>query len=261
MAIYLSEELHADPTLVNKYKKTPLHQVPPLCVLSDQSLCVGHLSTISGLISFFLFLFGLFACLIFVLSLPTPLQASEKGHVDVVRYLVDKHKLSPNAKNSRGDTPLSFACRAGSLPIVEHFLSSEVHEADFSSCNHVGRTPFHHAVEEKRYEVVRYVLEREIVDVNAGDLQGWTPLFIAADAGDSALVTLLLKYGANPDVPTQKGNTALAQASRHGSLGIVRYLVEVAGADPSPVNANGKNAAQQALESQHTAVYKYLREL
>ncbi len=51
-------------------------------------------------------------------------------------------------------------------------------------------------------------------DVNVVDKHGYTPLLYAAtiDFGDAETVELLLRAGANPNVKTKDGKTALAQA-------------------------------------------------
>jgi len=46
-------------------------------------------------------------------------------------------------------------------------------------------------------------------DVNFADMGGWTPLHKAAKAGQGAVVEVLLRCGALPDVATKLGETAL----------------------------------------------------
>jgi ankyrin repeat protein len=54
----------------------------------------------------------------------------------------------------------------------------------------------------------------------------WTVLFIAAGHGNEAMMTCLLKNGANVDATDALDMTCLYQASRNGNLPVVKFLVE-----------------------------------
>jgi hypothetical protein len=59
---------------------------------------------------------------------------------------------------------------------------------------------------------------------------GYTPLFLAAEAGDEAVVGVLLEAGADTSIPLEDGGTSLHQAAGMGHAPIVRMLLD-AGAD------------------------------
>lgn len=60
-------------------------------------------------------------------------------------------------------------------------------------------------------------------DVNV-QVDGTTPLHIAAEAGHIALVKLLITKGANVDARTKDGETALRLAQDEGHKEIVEFL-------------------------------------
>lgn len=68
------------------------------------------------------------------------------------------------------------------------------------------------------------------------------PLIIAAQYGHSEVVSELLKRGADPNIQTKTGDSALHRAAHMGRLGIVRKLL-AAGADPLLTNKRGKRPA------------------
>ncbi|KFY88093.1 hypothetical protein V500_06555 [Pseudogymnoascus sp. VKM F-4518 (FW-2643)] len=104
-------------------------------------------------------------------------------------------------------------------------------------------------------------LEEEILrnpdDVDIPDANGRTALEWAAARGDDRAVTMLLSYGADPDVMDKKLNTPLTLASNQNQTVCVRLLLE-AGAIPdpqlpagikfgSPLNCAARNASDPLL--------------
>jgi ankyrin repeat protein len=63
-------------------------------------------------------------------------------------------------------------------------------------------------------------------DPNLPDKKGWRPLMAAAAAKNAALVDLLLDEGANPRAKSQDGRTALDVAKQSGDAGIYKTLRE-----------------------------------
>ena len=56
---------------------------------------------------------------------------------------------------------------------------------------------------------VQFMLETCRANINATTYTGCTPLHIASGRGDIALTAYLLSMGANPDLATDEGDTAL----------------------------------------------------
>lgn len=76
-----------------------------------------------------------------------------------------------------------------------------------------------------RTDIARLLIERG-ADVNHVDKKGMTPLLYAAsiDFGDSAVVELLLKSGANPQAKTKEGLTPAELAKKYGHMHLERAL-------------------------------------
>ena len=56
---------------------------------------------------------------------------------------------------------------------------------------------------------VQFMLETCRANINATTFTGCTPLHIASGRGDIALTAYILSMGANPDLVTDEGDTAL----------------------------------------------------
>lgn len=90
------------------------------------------------------------------------------------------------------------------------------------SCGHslelfdyLGRAPLHCAVEGHHHKAVEWLIAAG-ANINSNDEQhiGETPLCYAAKTDHPELVELLLRKGADPDIPGWMGNTARTRASK-----------------------------------------------
>ncbi|KAI3723122.1 hypothetical protein L2E82_34484 [Cichorium intybus] len=119
----------------------------------------------------------------------TPLVwAAGHGQQDALKLLL-KHKADPNIETDDGITPLLSAVAAGSLPCLELLIQAGAK-----------------------------------VNITAG---GATPLHIAADSGNTELITCLLKSGADPNVKDEDGLKPVQVAAARGNKGAVEILVAV----------------------------------
>ena len=71
-----------------------------------------------------------------------------------------------------------------------------------------GKTALFYAIENSNIENVKFLLSRGS-SVNIQDMNGYTPLILASFFGEKALVSLLLKNKANPNIKNNLGETAL----------------------------------------------------
>ena len=99
-----------------------------------------------------------------------------------------------------------------------------------------GKEP---AVVESKPGIVRILLERG-ADIDApSELEARTALHLAADAGESELVSLLLEEGANVDSRDRSGKQAIHIATISGNADIVARLLEAGASVDSREPAEG----------------------
>jgi ankyrin repeat protein len=133
----------------------------------------------------------------------TPLMlASERGHVEVVRWLLDRGAATDERPTS-GITALWFASRDGRTPIVELLLQRGADPAIASS---IGVTPLITASHQGRLETVQCLLGNPaaVATVNSRDKDGVTALLWACAGGHGGVVRLLLEKGADPRIATAR---------------------------------------------------------
>ncbi|CAG9332181.1 unnamed protein product [Blepharisma stoltei] len=124
------------------------------------------------------------------------LDAVSKGDsISAAKYL--QAGANPNAKDSKGRSCLRIALENGDVDLFQIFfnIGAEMLPPIINS------TPLHISVSLGHYKLSRYFLrdQKSFPNYkNTSDMNGQTPLHIAAYKGSSELVALLLKYNAQP---------------------------------------------------------------
>ncbi|KAL4554605.1 hypothetical protein LXL04_037202 [Taraxacum kok-saghyz] len=151
----------------------------------------------------------------------TPLiQAARQSHTSTAKYLIE-HGANPALASELGATALHHVVGTGDIELMEALLSTGV-EVDSQSD---AGTPLVWASGHGQQDALKLLLKHKAdvrlhlwlllmaggkVNITAG---GATPLHVAADIGNSELITCLLKSGADPNedwkpvqVATLRGN-------------------------------------------------------
>ena len=179
----------------------------------------------------------------------TPLgQAAEAGQVRVAAFLLD-HGADTEKPSRTGPgslTPLMLAARAGHNTMVQLLLGRG---ANVNAANPNGFTALHFAVE-RGFSTVTETLLASNANANAGCMKysfattlgghqttSITPLQLAANNGNLALVEMLLAHDAKADAANSDGGTALSLAAA-GHAPEVRTLL-AAGAKPALADVDG----------------------
>ncbi|MCF6776219.1 ankyrin repeat domain-containing protein [Thiotrichales bacterium 19X7-9] len=127
--------------------------------------------------------------------------------------------------------------RTGDLDEVKGLLSGQ--SVNF---NINGQTPLHLAAMFNQLEIINYLLDHG-ADINARDRYGNTALFYAVLNGHLSIVEQLLWRGAEANTINQDGDTPLHEASEESEYIIIEALLKY-GADISIKNAEGHTADQ-----------------
>jgi len=116
------------------------------------------------------------------------------------------------------------------FPSLEGLNSNTIYfenetEADISTDHQIdtcdgseGRSSLHFIAKQKDTRLLKKILEQDNSNINCVDDYGETPLHFAAALGTSENVSLLLKYGANPNLINTGGETPLDLALENLSL-------------------------------------------
>ena len=174
-------------------------------------------------------------------------RAAQRGHLEVVKYLVEKG-VDPNIKNNDGDDALYEAALNGCPEVVKYLLDQkgadintqdlEITEYLITGCDNYSYL-----------EIVKYLIEEKGIDPKPYNTQGTTVLHNAAYYGHLEAVKYLVEEkGVNPNTRDRGGITALHQAARRAEPHIVEYLIDQKGLNPNTEDTNGYTTLQHAAE-------------
>ncbi len=178
---------------------------------------------------------------------PAIFKAAEFGHCDVIQYFLDK-KVDIDIQNNRGNTPLHIATRNGKLDVVK-LLVKKGADLCIDNCVQYGGTPLHLAARSVNLEVVKFLVKND-APLEAVDNQGRTPLFSAIEAGRIDMIKLLLELGANPSRknPKRNGLTPLHSSMISNNPAIVSELIKY-GADVALRDSMGNTPLHYMVSS------------
>ncbi|CAH1795911.1 unnamed protein product [Owenia fusiformis] len=107
------------------------------------------------------------------------------------------------------------------------------------------------------FDVVRSLIQKGNVDINAKNRGGWNPLMYASYIGHDTIVHLLLDAGVSVNVSNTKGQTPLMLAASCGNESVAYFLLQ-AGADIEAVDRKGWTAMFHATYSGHQNIVRFL---
>jgi ankyrin repeat protein len=218
----------------------------------------------------------------------TPLIAAVRsGSARIVDMLVDAGAYLEQKDRVVHQTPLLFAVARADVAIARRLLTAR---ANVRVRDKNGWSVLHHAVFRAGVDMVELLLahsnstngsssssnennkEEEskqqkkkktqqlppLLTIEVRDAFGWTPLMSASRAGNTTVVHLLLKLGADANAVTRTGGwTPLCAAARSGWHDVVSLLLE-AQASMYAKTSDGNDALKHAQIGKHTLIVDML---
>ncbi len=134
-------------------------------------------------------------------------EAAALGYRDAVARIIQKNTTLVNDVSSDGFGPLGLAVFFGHYHTAEYLIDLGA-DVNRPSSNKMRVRPIHSGAAIRDKALAVRMIERLIyagADVNVSQNGGWTPLHQAAAHGNTDLVQILLRNGANPNARAEDG--------------------------------------------------------
>jgi len=155
-------------------------------------------------------------------------------------------------------TTLHFLIALGLKSTLDMFILEN--NVNINRKDRDGNTALLLAIRERRQDIALVLLQQtQENDLNCSDEDGRTPLSLAAETGQEAVVKLIRDTGtARIDVKDACGWTPLCWAVRNGHEAVVKLLLETDKVNINSKDGNGRTPLWWAAQNGHEAVVKLL---
>lgn len=157
----------------------------------------------------------------------TPLMLATYNNDNTIAEMLMASGADVNAQDNMLNSPHLYAGASGNLAILQMTLS---HGARFDIYNRYGGTALIPAAEKRHLEVVKLLTEVPKYPIDHINNLGWTALMEAIVLGTTgetqiAIVDVLIKAGADVNIPDNDGVTPLQHAKKRGMHNIAQLLI------------------------------------
>ncbi|KAJ4926239.1 hypothetical protein JOQ06_008420 [Pogonophryne albipinna] len=159
----------------------------------------------------------------------TPLHAAAEGGFKDICHMLVQAGANLDMCDEDQRTPLMEACENNFIEVVQYLLRAGDVE---------GFTCFHLAAKSGHYNIVEYLLNTGVININCQDDGGWTAMIWATEYKHADQVKLLLCKGADISIRDKEENICLHWAAFSGSVEIAELLLN-ARCDLQVVNIHG----------------------
>ncbi|EGW10937.1 Espin-like protein [Cricetulus griseus] len=183
-------------------------------------------------------------------------HATRAGHLDCVKFLVQRAKLPGNQQAHNGATPVHDAAATGNLAELCWLVRDGgcgLQDQDAS-----GVSPLHLAARFSHPALVEWLLH-EGHAATLETLEGALPLHHAAVSGDLTCVKLLTAaHSSGVNQQTRNGASPLYLACQEGHLHLAQFLVKDCGADVRLRALDGMSSLHAAAARGHYSLVVWL---
>ena len=251
------------------------HQLD-LCAVNDDGMAPIHLACIKGRLNLVQYIIEHVPS---SLELPvrghghTPfLTAVLFNQLEVIKYLISK-KCNLSATDDEGSGAVHISVARGHLNVLKYLIDNNY--CNPNATNHQDRTPLHLAVLAEQFETIKYLMCESIssismvwlretkysldgphnintpdglpVDVNARDKDGITCLHLIAEKGNIEIYEYL-KYHYKSIPRDNFGRTPLHYSCLSNKYDMTMYLVKSCHYNPDDPDNNGYNSVHAACQ-------------
>ena len=187
----------------------------------------------------------------------TALFAAVQGdHPEVVELLI-RRGANVNLGMLDGITPLMHAAYAGHIEVAKHLLQAPDIRVNQRTTVQ-GKTSLIVAAFQGHKEIVRLLVAAGNVDINMRQKDGATALYAASQYNYPDIVEMLIRAGADVNLPLKNNITPLCAAAHEGSIKVVKHLLQAPGIQVDTTARQKISALGYACRNGHKEVAELL---
>lgn len=159
--------------------------------------------------------------------------ACKHGDFDTLKFICETFpkQVDLNHVDEHGWSPLTMACHHGHSHVTGFLLAQQPDL--LNKPDNYGRTPFYHACEQERIDVVRDMMLFHGADIKQGMCDAVTPLMIVSWAGHKEIVSRILRhedadYAYVTAIADEKKAEKFCKAHNLDILGVYDFLTQSA---------------------------------
>ncbi|XP_067660182.1 putative ankyrin repeat protein RF_0381 [Haliotis asinina] len=188
----------------------------------------------------------------------TILHLACKGdNVEIIKYLLKHDTVDINSRDEKGWTPIMHGASLGDKDVFDVLIDKG---ADLSQVGEDKETILHLACEGNNVEIIKYLLNHSIVDIDSRDEKGWTPIMHGASHGHKDVFDVLVEAGADLSLVNGYRETILHLACKGGNVEIIKYLLKHDTVGINSRNMNGWTPVMHTVFEGHNDAFGVLVE-
>lgn len=138
------------------------------------------------------------------------LSHSLPDSIDEFQHYIQKaFSLINSSENMSKKSLLHYMAQYGNIKLI-NIYKLQFHENYINELNSKDRhdsTPLHSIIsDDNLFDVVKYLLDEEGIDIDTEDDEGRTPLYVSVSNNSIKMIKALLKHGANPNKEISNSN-------------------------------------------------------
>ena len=177
------------------------------------------------------------------------------GHLNIVQYVIKYCDLGYFCRTFK--YPFHMVCAKGHIDVLKYLLNEHIFDLD--TTNEVGWTGLHLAAIEGHLNIIKCLVEDYKCDPNCKEVKGCTPLYYACLNGHADIMQyLIVSHGADPNMKTKDGYTCLHGATIRGSKNVVESLIDNHNCNVNERTSNESTPLIIACQFGHYEIVNYL---
>jgi len=174
----------------------------------------------------------------------------KNGHIPMANLLLNKDVLTLTDDDILDVIKLSI--RNGDIKILECLFKNNIKVNDIT--DKYGYHPIHFAIRDKKIECITYLLENG-ASINEKTKDGRSPLFLAYDTHDRAIIETIIQHNADLNDVNKEGETILFLAVKDNDIELVKYLIN----NNADLNVKDKDGNTPLMIASHERYFQVVR--